>query len=298
MGKQWDGGDIAFRPELWAEVLRVLRPGGYMVAFASTRGYHRMVCAIEDAGFTIHPMLAWINGQGFPKAHKVNDPPICLAQKPFSEKTGTANVLKHGTGAINVDGCRVETGENLNGGAYAAAGADRDSYEDWRFKRTGGAGEYVQPAGRWPANVCHDGSDEVLEAFARFGERNGGHHPAARGKGNISTSGHAGQVDLIERHADSGTAARFFYEAKASKAERGAGNSHPTVKPLALMRWLCRLITAPGGTVLDPFLGSGSTAIAACQEGFSCIGIEREAEYMAIARARIAADAPLFAEVG
>ncbi len=483
MGQTWDGGDIAFRVELWAEVLRVLKPGGYMVAFASTRGYHRMVCAIEDAGFTIHPMLGWIFGSGFPKAHKVDDPewtgwayglqslkpalePICLAQKPFSEKNGTANVLRHGTGAINVDGCRVGTVD----------ATERPSgyinYAGGKKKLDGNSGGHA--AGRWPANVLHDGSDEVLEAFAasaaitdaqtvlpcyssagqeskswngtaNFAERhsapdqatlseglggsaaesmdvspceslkdgpppsdiserltaagidNGARKAVDESSSSLSTDGFGkrqtdpSQMDLISiiaamtepttesktcsfsqqknttptinssengreqnrTAASSGAAAsalsgspliasplagpgdirataslaqshtsksgsthatdsparffkecpltpdelRFMYHPKASKAERGVGNTHPCVKPLSLMRWLCRLITPPGGTVLDPFLGSGSTAIAASQEGFHCIGIEREAEYMAIARARITADAPLFCEV-
>jgi site-specific DNA-methyltransferase (adenine-specific) len=341
MGKQWDGGDIAFRPELWAEVLRVLKPGGYMVAFASTRGYHRMVCAIEDAGFEIRDQIMWLYGSGFPKSHDAGNgwgtalkpahEPIVLARKPLIG-TVAANVARHGTGAINVDGCRITADwENdptkrgwQGGNSRQAAAVDFG---------TGGKDRVSQPhaAGRWPANIAHDGSDEVLEAFARFGEKASGAHPnGVKGRDTLGYHGGAAGVLGPVIDANTGTAARFFYCAKASRSERDAGlegfalrtgggmlgtadgtlltgsgnernnqmrNIHPTVKPVALMRWLCRLVTPPGGTVLDPFLGSGSTAIAACQEGFSCVGIEQSAEYMAIARARIAADAPLFADV-
>ena len=177
-------------------------------------------------------------------------------------------------------------------------GANRQDPTQWR---TGQKGEFVggSDSGRWPANLAHDGSDEVLGAFAAFGEK--GTAAPVRG----SEPSHTGQNGIYGAYArvpgafhnDGGTAARFFFSAKASRAERGEGNTHPTVKPLALMQWLCRLVTPPGGTVLDPFAGSGSTLIAAAREGFDCIGIEREAEYIEIARRRIAGDAPLFAEV-
>ena len=330
MKKSWDGGDIAFRPETWADTLRLLKPGGYLVAFASTRGYHRMACAIEDAGFIIHPMLGWIFGSGFPKAHKVEldgwegwryglqslKPalePICLAQKPM-EGTGTQNVAKYGTGAINIDGCRVGMDD-----------ADRERLTDWHGKYSGRdyaqnkiygerADTGVSPphaAGRWPANVCHDGSPEVLEAFAAFGERrSAGDYPSDSSTQNRIYGTRNGQQGHL--YADTGTAARFFYCAKASREERDAGleglrevgaaevtgrNTHPTVKPVALMQWLVRMITPPGGTVLDPFAGSGSTGIAAHREGFNAILIEREAEYVEIARRRLAGDSPLFSEV-
>ncbi len=364
MGKTWDGGDIAFRVELWAEVLRVLKPGAHLVAFSGSRTYHRMACAIEDAGFEIRDQIMWLYGSGFPKSHDVGKgfdkaagaerevvgvradfaarankqrvgvswadnsvadgsfsspqnigqitapatdaarqwdgwgtalkpahEPIVLARKPLVG-TVAGNIAAHGTGAINVEACRVVGGDAPAGRTRNGGGS---TWDGSGFKDAGAS----MPAGRWPANVCHDGSDEVMEAFAAFGERTAGRFP--KNTGGIGTStgiyGKATGRDQCERELDAGTAARFFYEAKASKAERGAGNTHPTVKPLALMRWLCRLITPPGGTVLDPFLGSGSTAIAADQEGFHCIGIEREAEYMAIARARLTADAPLFCEV-
>lgn len=310
MGKQWDGGDIAFRPELWADVLRVLKPGAHLAAFGGTRTFHRMMCAIEDAGFEIRDTLMWVYGSGFPKSHNLPGglgtalkpawEPIVLARKPLVG-TVAANVAAHGTGALNIDGCRVP-------GAPEATRFDpaKHSHDGWRMDATGAeCAERASPLGRWPANLAHDGSDEVLEAFAAFGER-ASSAGAVKRQSACDTGGNKGAAYGAESrpsgtpmigYGDTGTAARFFFSAKASKAERGEGNTHPTVKPLALMQWLCRLVTPPGGTVLDPFSGSGSTLIAAAREGFDCIGIEREAEYIEIARRQIAGDAPLFSEV-
>lgn len=351
MGKQWDGGDIAFQPETWAACLRVLKPGGYILAFASTRGFGRMSVALEDAGFITHPFVAWIFGSGFPKATQTKVEgmegwryggqalkpaiePIYMGQKPFSEKTGTANIKRWGTGAINIDGCRVGTDENLNGGAYATEGGRVGLDGDEREGATAGMfqpgktadRDYRQPAGRWPANIVHDGSDEVLAAFPETG-------PAKAGNRGLRHSGrHGGVADLggnIKEGTDTvrgindngGSAARFFYTAKASRKDREDGleshaksaggmvsntsgqhitrrdegynpepraNTHPTVKPTSLMEYLVRLVTPPNGTVLDPFMGSGSTGKAAVFEGFKFIGIERESEYLDIAKARIA----------
>ncbi|MEL4885700.1 site-specific DNA-methyltransferase [Pectobacterium betavasculorum] len=408
MSKKWDYDvpDV----EIWAECLRVLKPGGHLLAFAGTRTQHRMAVRIEDAGFEIRDMIAWVYGSGFPKSTDIAKSidagrgassreftdwlrstgitraqidaatqssmsshwlsagsqsavptpekfnllrpmlppvpeqiehiiarrnnltnerlvvglgyrirrestvqiagcsdgecaitnsftdearewegwgtalkpalePITVARKPF-KGTVAANVLVHGTGALNIDACRIATDENLNGGAYAKNG--RQSISD-SLRQCGGmnvigasAGEYVQPEGRWPANLIHDGSDEVVQQFPK-------------------------------------SSSRFFYAAKASRSDRDSGlgdfhsqfsgvgaprdngrspaarkNNHPTVKPTDLMRYLCRLVTPPGGVVLDPFMGSGSTGKAAVMEGFNFIGIEREAEYIEIARARIA----------
>jgi hypothetical protein len=165
------------------------------------------------------------------------------------------------------------------------------------WKPSQGGQSWTMPAaGRWPANLVHDGSDEVLEAFAAFPTHSAGHaRPAKRDGGK---TGMWGMVGDGHRYGDAGgSPARFFYCGKASKADRGEGNTHPTVKPQSLMRWLCRLITPPGGTVLDPFAGSGSTLLAARAEGFHAVGIEREAEYVEIARRRLSVDAPLFSEV-
>lgn len=347
MGKKWDY-DVPDQ-DIWEECLRVLKPGGHLLAFAGTRTQHRMAVRIEDAGFELRDMvtflydtnetaralieslspeqlklldatfgrdsmLAWGYGSGFPKSMDVSKAidraagavrevigqdtkarstsgasalptmggetvyqswditapatdaakqwqgwgtalkpalePITVARKPF-KGTVAANVLEWGTGAINIDGARVQTDDNPNGGAYS--NGNKDLSKATSYATGVSAGVFVQPAGRWPANLIHDGSDEATELL--------------------------------------GAAARFFYCAKASKKDRGEGNIHPTVKPTDLMAYLCRLVTPPGGVILDPFMGSGSTGKAAVREGFRFIGIEMDAEYLAIAEARIAHEA-------
>jgi hypothetical protein len=202
--------------------------------------------------------------------------PITVARKPL---TGTvaANVLAHGTGGLNVDGCRVE-GEKGVPASTSSAGL-----LGWC---TGGDMERKQQQnGRWPANLIHDGSDEVVGLFPDVQGPWGGNGSKSN-KGANSMFGIGDNPDN-ERYKGQGSAARFFYCAKTSKKERGEGNNHPTVKPIALMTYLCRLVTPPGGVVLDPFMGSGSTGIAALQEGFDFVGIERDPEYLAIAESRI-----------
>ena len=217
--------------------------------------------------------------------------PVIVARKPLCG-TVAENVLTHGTGGINVDGCRVGT----EGGTCRDGKADRPNDAGWENMR--GHGIATLASGRWPANVIHDGSDEVVGLFP---QRDGAASNGSRGIGMLGTSTFAIH-DRPQKpgRGDSGSAARFFYCAKASKADRDADNKHPTVKPTALMRYLCRLVTPPGGVVLDPFTGSGSTGKAAVLEGFRFIGIEREAEYVEIAKARIgAAEAgagPLFTQ--
>jgi DNA modification methylase len=306
MGMKWDA-DVP-PVEVWAECLRVLKPGGYLLAFAGTRTQHRMATRIEDAGFEIRDMIAWVYGSGFPKSH--NGPwggtalkpalePITMARKPLAG-TVEANWREHGTGALNIDGCRVLVdGEDRapitgKGGMPARHTVDAP--------REGGIVAQPHELGRWPANLVHDGSDEVVAQFpAQAGAqapvtvRNGDKFRSTYGafKGNRDEQGSTFQ-------GDTGSAARFFYCAKADKSDRndgGANNTHPTVKPTDLMRYLCRLVTPAGGVVLDPFMGSGSTLKAAELEGFGAIGIELDPDYIAIARRRIAADAPLFAEV-
>lgn len=287
MGKEWDGGDIAFQVDTWKAALRVLKPGGYILAFASTRGFWRMCVAIEDAGFITHPMIAWVFGSGFPKATRLKTEgydgwryggqalkpaiePIYMGQKPFSEKTGTANVLKHGTGAINIDGCRVE-------GAFESGWSKSGSKESENGSMSGKnyAREPKQDSqtGRWPANLIHDGSEDVLSAFPVT-------ESGSRSEGDYGLMGYHGAeakpMPAIE--GDSGSAARFFYSSKADSDDR-VGSKHPTVKPIDLMRYLVRLITPPGGTVLDPFAGTGTTGEAAWREGFNSVLIEREPEY-------------------
>lgn len=342
MGKEWDGGDIAFRPETWALVMKVLKPGAHIVAFSGTRTYHRMACAIEDAGFEIRDQLFWHYGSGFPKSHDVskgidraagaerkilgpkvtadgrsraseagkgiaakplhggginghaNDfetapatpeaeqwqgwgtalkpatEPICLARKPLSEKTVAANVLKWGTGAINIDGCRVDAG------ADHALNTNRNSVKG-HWGGTSGVAVVASPLGRWPANLLHDGSDEVLAGFPS----EAGANSVGKAAGNYNYAQY-GQVpnDAPFDYADSGSAARFFYSAKAGPLDR-IGSAHPTVKPVDLMRWLCRLITPQGGLILEPFAGSGTTGIAAMAEGFDCQMVDIEADHVA-----------------
>ena len=324
MGQKWDGGDIAFRPETWRACFDMLKPGGHLIAFCGTRTYHRMACAIEDAGFEIRDSLCWHYGSGFPKSQNISaaidraagaerevvgskvglpgyslaeskganlygggiggsgNPHkeceitapatpearqwegwgtalkpatelICLARKPLSEPTIAANVLKHGTGGLNIDGCRVGSAGARNNGRR------QDSAIYGKFGPTDRV-DYGK--GRFPANLIHDGSPEVMGVFPD-------------------------------------EEARFFYQAKAQNSERvfqcrecggrwhgkaECGHkdirSHPTVKPVALMRHLVRLVTPPGGTVLDPFAGTGTTGAACVLEGFHSVLIEREPDHV------------------
>jgi len=355
MGKEWDHGipGVAF----WTEALRVAKPGAHLLAFGGTRTFHRLACAIEDAGWEIRDCLMWLYGSGFPKSHDVgkafdreagvlapesrgfcvagrtdaNLPnpvvrgyvppapatasarqwsgwgtalkpawePIIMARKPLIG-TVAANVALHGTGAINVDGCRVAWAGPEDAAAAAvgyseshARGPIAPSHSIGKESRDGTNTHHPDAIiGRWPANVVHDGSEEVVE---RFPDADGmqRHLHNCNGLGYGSTAaGTSGEVG----YSDSGSASRFFYCAKASRSERGEGNNHPTVKPVALMQWLCRLVTPPAGVILDPFMGSGSTGIAADREGFSFIGFDLSPEYVEIARRRIAADCPLFAQ--
>lgn len=249
MGQQWDTGETAFAVEFWAEVLRVLKPGGHLVAFSGTRTYHRMAVAIEDAGFEIRDQLGWAYGSGFPKSHSLQAigrselgtalkpawEPIVLGRKPPAG-TVAENVLAHGVGALNIGSCRI------GGGVARHMPGDRGRPASQSIGSFAGRDSYVTSDGRWPANILHDGSDEVGAVL--------------------------------------GAASRFFYSAKADADDR-IGSKHPTVKPVDLMRWLCRLVTPPGGTILDAFAGTGTTGEAAFREGFSAILFEREAEFQA-----------------
>ena len=258
MGKEWDGGDIAFRKETWELAHKLLKPGGHLLAFSASRNYHRMAVAIEDAGFEIRDQLMWLYGSGFPKSHNLGDgwgtalkpahEPIVMARK-FIEGTNKNNREKYGTGGINIDGCRIELSEGddprLGGkGTWKTDGMAKNVYGDYKGRENGSS-----ELGRFPANVIHD---ELQEDWARY-----------------------------------------FYCPKVSKSERGNDNTHLTVKPQELMKYLCRLVTPKNGTVLDPFMGSGSTGMAAKDEGFEFIGIEREKEYFEIAESRITRFAPL-----
>jgi DNA modification methylase len=310
--------------EQWAaEVLRALKPGAYLVVCGAPRSHHRMMCGLEDAGFVVRDCFAWLFGSGFPKNFNLGDgkgtalkpghEPIALAWKPFKGSIA-ANVATHGTGALNIDACRLS-------GTPEPDPRDRERPQ-------------LYDLGRWPANVLLD-----AEAAALLDEQSGelatGQWPQARGASKfqgIYQGGFSGQTELPRRNGNVGGASRFYYVAKPSREERDFGceslpirtadayaehrgrrmdepsridgkplargrNTHPTVKPVELMRWLVRLVTPIGGTVLDPFTGSGTTGMACRYEQCAFIGIEREAEYVAIAARRIAAVAPLFSEV-
>ena len=346
MGKSWDSTGIANSVEMWSQALRVLKPGGHLIAFSGSRTYHRMAVAIEDAGFEIRDQIMWIYGSGFPKSHNISKSidknsdemrhealtdeakqwqgwgtalkpahePMVLARKPL---VGTVanNVLTYGVGGLNIDGARVNTDDTLSiGSNNRENGAINFGMADDK------EAQGQNPLGRFPANVIHDGSDEVVALFpdTKAGIAKRGNS----GGNNFGSDTPKPPLDDIG-YGDSGSAARFFYCAKASKRDRNEGldgfeaknngkmmrnanntseepsvgfervatepsaNYHPTVKPTDLMRYLCRLITPPKGIVLDPFMGSGSTGKAAILEGFDFIGIEQSAEYVEIAKARI-----------
>ncbi|TQK10221.1 site-specific DNA-methyltransferase [Herbaspirillum sp. SJZ107] len=374
MGKSWDASGIANSVEMWREALRVLKPGGHLLAFSGSRTYHRMTVAIEDAGFEIRDQIMWVYGSGFPKSRDISKDmdrmagverevigtvpmrlaqaqasgwgnsgadnfrdsrrgtieteitapatdaarhwagwgtalkpahePICVARKPLAG-TVAANVLANGVGALNIDGCRVGTdGGTSRGASGSNAGKTRNTLHGGNF------GIEQLDAGRWPANLIHDGSTEVVALFPV--QESGSRAPSVRkGMGFHGADGDGGPAIA----GSIGSAARFFYCAKASRADRNEGcpisdvpavsahatmrerevadwparngNHHPTVKPTDLMAYLVRLVTPPGGVVLDPFMGSGSTGKACMREGFRFIGIDMTPEYVEIARARI-----------
>ena len=399
MGKSWDASGVAFDPATWREALRVLKPGGHLIAFSGSRTYHRMAVAIEDAGFEIRDQIMWIYGSGFPKSHNISKgidkaagverevvgknpnhrdvsartdaqpmgqaigskfitasasdeakqwegwgtalkpahEPMVLARKPLVG-TVAANVLTYGTGGLNIDGSRVvaegENFDNLKSRPIGKLNTRRNDETDEEFDvRVNESPEQLaalaklKELGRWPANVIHDGSDEVVALFPE--KAGGGHWSKTKVTGYGEFGGGKSEYFGQGEKDGFGSAARFFYCAKASKRDRNEGldgfelkqtlggggltadfredgsletasaggkygsikakqtNHHPTVKPTDLMRYLCRLITPPNGTVLDPFMGSGSTGKAAMYEGFKFIGIEMTDEYLPIAKARI-----------
>jgi DNA modification methylase len=397
MGKAWDKSVPS--KEVWQEALRVLKPGGHLLAFAGTRTQHRMAVNIEDAGFEIRDMIAWVYGSGFPKSLNVSKAidkaagaerevlseiktnsggmahisktnaehgfrpnaytgnsddktaqnviqvtapatdeakqwegwgtalkpalePITVARKPLEEKTVAANVLKYGTGGINIDASRVP----LNGD-YKSKSNGRPSQTGLDDNYDSEAANQPDTMGRFPANFIHDGSDEVTSLFP--------HSKSGKMKPTMTTSlGYHGNGSghVAQQEASEGSAARFFYCAKVSRSERDQGlenmpdiihnaegggnlismrtnsihsltgkprtvnpakNNHPTVKPQELMKYLIRLVTPEGGTVLDPFMGSGSTGMAAKDLGLGFIGIDLDPDYIDIAKKRIEAINPL-----
>jgi len=358
MGKKWDSTGIAYNVELWKECLRVLKPGGHLLAFGGSRTYHRMTCAIEDAGFEIRDCIQWIYGSGFPKSHDISKAidkqagaerkvigkssrhgggikgngtsyelppdipyitapatpevqqwdgwgtalkpahePIVVARKPISEKTIAENVLKWGTGGINIDDCRIaydmsDTNPATNplyrkeNGYKTNYGIDSNP-SAYALKKEAGTMN-INNQGRFPANVILD------EETGKILDEQSGIRPSGKGNGNakvgVATNGQGvpplRRGKLVPRN-DTGGASRFFYCAKASKKERGEGNNHPTVKPLSLIKYLITLVTPPGGICLDPFEGSGTHALACEELGFNYIGFELDKEYYEIAKNRI-----------
>ena len=357
MGKKWDSTGIAYNINVWKEALRVLKPGGHLLAFGGTRTYHRMTCAIEDAGFEIRDCIQWIYGSGFPKSMNISkaidksagaerevigkrkhptlkdkskvdrqestqhhasnstkdewditapstieaqqwdgwgtclkpaNEPIVVARKPLSEKTIADNVLRWGTGGINIDDCRIETEDNLNGGSYGNTTRSEDTF--FKGKKPAGAGEFTQPIGRFPANVILDEeAGQILDKQSGLSKSTMSRGGTEKKKGVFE--GQKGSLNLKvctpHIHSDSGGASRFFYCAKTSKSERGEGNNHPTVKPLKLIEYLCILITPPNGIVLDSFMGSGTTAIACINTKRNFIGFETDFTYFNMANERI-----------
>ena len=274
-----------------------------------------MAVAIEDAGFEIRDQCIWLYGSGFPKSHNIGNgwgtalkpahEPIVLARKPLSEKSVAQNVDKFGTGAINIDACRIE-GEvkhpdtmpdfrDQGEQSKAAIGVDKLSFgqtSNAKRKQLSDSDLLDTQKGRWPSNVMHDGSEQVQEIFPETSSTEVSRQRTHKG---IWTAGELADTEqFMPAYGDQGNASRYFYCAKTSKEERKFGlggevaaNTHPTVKPVELMRYLVRLITPKGGVVLDPFMGSGSTGMAAREEDYSFIGIEKESEYYEIAKARI-----------
>lgn len=353
MGKKWDH-DVP-STAIWKECLRVLKPGGHLLAFAGTRTQHRMAVNIEDAGFEIRDMLAWTYGSGFPKSQDVGkgidkakgavrkkcpvdparagrlknqsgdyktdvgwsagsrsvtiDPPatkeakdwdgwgvalkpalepITMARKPL-ESTVVANVLKYGTGAMNIDACRVKVDPKDNifaknphtKGGFGHAGASV-------YGKSSGADAYDPKAGRFPANLIHDGSAEVLACFPH--SKDGVAVGRNKKEGESSGNKVYGQRNVDTKdvsYGGSGSSARFFYCAKANKADRDEGNKHPTVKPTDLMCYLVRLVTRRRGIVLDPFMGSGSTGKACVSEGMIFYGIEKDKDSFRTSKVRV-----------
>ena len=230
--------------------------------------------------------------EGWGTALKPAHEPMVLARKPLSEKSVADNVMQHGTGAINIDACRVELSDNddprLGGkGIWKTKGMAKNVYGDYEGRENGSS-----ELGRWPSNIMHDGSKQVQEIFPTTSSTEVSRQRTHKG---IWTAGELADTEqFMPAYGDHGNASRYFYCAKTSKDERKFGlgadikaNTHPTVKPVELMRYLVRLVTPKGGVVLDPFMGSGSTGMGAREEDFSFIGIEKESEYYEIAKARI-----------
>jgi len=349
MGKKWDGTGIAYDVSVWVECLRVLKPGGHILAFGGSRTFHRMAVAIEDAGFEIRDSIAWMYGSGFPKSLDVEKAinkaggdgsafagvgtalkpafePIVVGRKPFGKgSTVAANVLEHGVGGLNIDASRIGT-ETITSHGAQIDGVGKESVKGSVFGN--GTRDYVTPArqGRWPANVILDEYSAGLLDEQSGVLTSGAKKPWVNGSVASKTvasfsAGLEGKTRDYTADKSSGGASRFFYCAKASKRDRNEGlegleprnaykkggvggtgghrsvsqaenatpkqNFHPTVKPTTLMRYLIKLVTPAGGTVLDPFTGSGSTGKAALLDGYKFVGAELTEEYLPIIEGRL-----------
>ena len=389
MGKSWDNTGVAFQKTTWEECLRVLKPGGYLLAFGGTRTFHRIACAIEDAGFEIRDTIMWLYGSGFPKSLNIglaidkkngvesevigskkqtgakfkltqqlidnggfNDPerkefeikqaqnewagwgtalkpayePIIVARKPFSGSL-VDNVLEYRVGGLNIDECRVEfnNGEVNRSIAIYQRGVPQKGNNGWEHVNRGAHFDEEtmksMQLGRFPANVIHDGSEEVVSGmpYTKNSER-GEQYNKDTAYTNTYTPAKA-MYSADNTYGDEGNASRYFYCAKASKRDRDEGlyafeeidggtyqfredgsldgkiparrNIHPTVKPVALMQYLIRLVCPKGSIILDPFNGSGSTGKAVMYEnkdrnaGYYYIGVEMTKEYLPISKARL-----------
>jgi DNA modification methylase len=363
MGRKWDASGIAYDAEVWAQVFRVLKPGGHLLAFGGTRTWHRLAVAIEDAGFEVRDSIAWMYGSGFPKSLDVSKAidkaagaqrevvgskpwsnsaqhfvpnedhtqrvnlditapatpaakqwsgfgtalkpahePIVVARKPLIG-TVAENVLAHGTGALNIDGCRIgyasdaDKEQALAGDAFkrkdtSDKGWSRPWMEDAeRVERMNREAKERAQGGRWPANVILDESqaaelDRQSGVVASSGVYVG--DGLRRSEGNVAVD-FGGMSRPGTMYCDTGGASRFFYVPKANSSERprDGDTAHPTVKPVDLMRYLVKLVTPPGGTVLEPFAGSGTTAEACVIEGFRCIAIEMTEDYLPLITQRL-----------
>ena len=373
MGKKWDNTGISYNIELWKECLRVLKPGGHLLSFGGSRTYHRMACAIEDAGFEIRDQIMWIYSQGFPKSMdiskaidkqfgaerkvigkrehptlkdkskvdrqestqyhannsikdewditapstdlakqylgygtsiKPSHEPIVVARKPLSEKTVAKNVLKWGTGGINIDDCRIEFSENDDtriGKDYkhnAKAGLENGSHKD---NSSGQEQLLHNPQGRFPANIIFDEeAGKILDE--QSGTLKSGKNATRKNPDAKGYHGNWGIGQEMTTYGDSGGASRFFknisyteddiectfkYCAKASKKEKGEGNTHPTCKPLSLIKYLITLVTPLNGICLDPFEGSGTHSLSCEELGFDYIGFEMDVNYFEIINNRL-----------
>lgn len=296
MGQSWDTGEVAFATEFWAQVLRVLKPGGHVVAFSGTRTYHRLAVAIEDSGFEIRDQLAWVYGSGFPKSHDVS--------KAIDKMFGAEREVVGVAGKSGSTACFSGMAGNEVSGEYYSTAPATPQAQQWE-----GWGTALKPAwepivlarkpliGTVAANVLEHGTGAINIDGCRVGDEGGtkrsGQAPYAEsgwrtGHEVIPLDGLGRFPANILHDGDQfGENGRYFYSPKASKKDRGEGNIHPTVKPTDLMAYLCRLVTPPGGVVLDPFMGSGSTGKGAHAEGFRFIGIEREENFFEIAAARL-----------